>query len=258
MTKEQGYPARVEFGDATSALVLVCEHASNEFPAPWDDPGLSEEQKRAHIAWDPGALDVARGLAQRLQASLVWAPVSRLVYDLNRPPHSPAAMPERSEIHEIPMNRSLTGPERARRTEAVYTPFHRDLAALLSERLALGRPPVVITVHSFTPVYHGQRRELDLGIIHDDTRAGDAALARAILAGAKAEGSLRSALNEPYSAADGVTHLLRRHAVPFGLAHAMLELRNDLIDRPETADAVAARLAPVLSAAMTQISEGEG
>ena len=41
---------------ASSPLVLVCEHASNAIPARWGDLGLSMAERRAHIAWDPGAL----------------------------------------------------------------------------------------------------------------------------------------------------------------------------------------------------------
>ena len=76
----------IENGSATGRLVVVCEHASNHIPAAWGDLGLTAAQRISHIAWDPGALGLARGLAQRLGAVLVHAPVSRLVYDLNRGP----------------------------------------------------------------------------------------------------------------------------------------------------------------------------
>lgn len=259
MTDTKRFAARIENIDAASPIVLVCEHASNAFPAPWEGGlGLSADQRRAHVAWDPGALELSHGLARRLSATLVHAPVSRLVYDLNRPPHSPGAMPERSEIHDIPGNAALGPEERAMRTARVYDAFHADLAAHLSARLSRGQLPVVITIHSFTPIYHGVLREVEFGIIHDDTRPGDEALARAILHEAEARTRLVSRLNEPYSAADGVTHLLRRQAVPYGLSHAMLELRNDLIATQDAAEAMAETLAPVLDAAVAAIRAGEG
>ncbi len=237
---------RIEGRDAPGPVVLVCEHASNAFPAPWDDGlGLSADQREAHIAWDPGALGLARGLARQLDAALIHATASRLIYDLNRPPHAPGAMPERSEIHDIPGNAALPADERLARTQAHYIPFHAALADLLACRLARGSRPVLITVHSFTPVFHGQPREVEFGVIHD----ADDRLARAIAA---RDCGLLTRLNEPYSAADGVAHMLARHATPLGLPHAMLEIRNDLIATPQAQAAMAARLAPVIRAAITE------
>ena len=237
----------IENRDAPGAVVLVCEHASNAFPAPWDDGlGLSDDQRAAHIAWDPGALGVARGLAQALDATLIHARASRLIYDLNRPPNAPGAMPARSEVHDIPGNAELPMGERLARTRAHYIPFHAALADLLAERLAAGRSPVLITVHSFTPIYFGQPRKVEFGLIHD----ADDRLARAIAA---QDTGLVTRLNEPYSAADGVAHMLARHATPLGLPHAMLEIRNDLIATPQAQATMAARLAPAIRAAINEV-----
>ena len=73
------FPPHIENAAARGRIVVVCEHASNTIPQRWGDMGLSSEQRLAHIAWDPGAVGLARGLAQRLDAVLVHAPVSRLV-----------------------------------------------------------------------------------------------------------------------------------------------------------------------------------
>lgn len=253
MTDQHGFAAQVENPDAPSRMLLVCEHASNAFPPPWGDLGLDPAARRAHIAWDPGALDLARALAQRLDACLVHAPVSRLIHDLNRAPDSAGAMPQRSEVYDIPGNRGLTPADRAARVAAVYDPFHAGLSAVVARRIALGLHPVMVTVHSFTPVWHGVPREVELGVIHDDTRPGDDRFARAVLAAAWAMTDLRAELNAPYSAADEVTHLLRLHAVPYGLPHAMLEIRNDLIADPEACAHMADRLAPVLTRALVAL-----
>lgn len=238
---------QIEGRDAPGRVVLVCEHASNRFPPPWDGAlGLTDDQRRAHIAWDPGALGLARGLAQALKAPLIHATASRLIYDLNRPPHAPGAMPARSEVHDIPGNADLPAPERLARTRAHYLPFHAALSELLACRLAQGQRPVLVTVHSFTPVYFGQPRAVEFGVIHD----ADDRLARAI---ARQETGMLTRLNEPYSAADGVAHMLARHATPLGLPHAMLEIRNDLIATPEAEAGMAARLAPAILAAIDEV-----
>jgi predicted N-formylglutamate amidohydrolase len=236
------FDAKIDNASGTSPVVLVCEHASHLFPPEFGILGLSDDAQVAHVAWDIGALALARALSVHLDAVLVHAPVSRLIYDLNRPPHHAGAMPEQSEIYDIPGNHGLDAPARASRVEAVYLPFHNDLRAVLAHRLAAGRATVLVSVHSFTPVYFGQKRDLEFGVIHD----GADDFARGILE--HVEG-LRAALNEPYSAADGVTHLLRLHALPYDLPHAMLEIRNDLIADDAGVAAMAARLAPALAAA---------
>lgn len=241
----------IENKAAKGRVVLVCEHASNAFPAPWGDLGLTEAQRGAHIAWDPGALGVARGLMRRLDAVLVHAPVSRLVYDCNRAPDMAGAMPARSEVHEVPGNAAISAAERLARTEAVYLPFHDGLHGLLMQRIALGMRPVVVTIHSFTPVYFGKPRAVEFGVIHD----ADPALAVAIRDAAVKQTRLNTALNAPYSAADDVTHTLRVQATPYGLPNAMLEIRNDLIATADAEEAMAEQLAPVINFGVAEIQK---
>ena len=239
----------IENAGGAGRIVLVCEHASNHFPGQWGDLGLTAGQRAAHIAWDPGALGVARGLSRLLDAVLIHAPVSRLVYDCNRAPDMPGAMPVRSEIHEIPGNAALSPHQRLERTTAIYLPFHDTLHRVIAGRLAADLRPVIISVHSFTPVYFGKPRRVEFGIIHD----ADRSLAVAIHAAAMKLTRLQTELNAPYSAADDVTHTLRLQATPYGLPNAMLEIRNDLIDTPEAQLAMAENLAPVLNMGLVEI-----
>ena len=241
----------IERPEAGGRIMLVCEHASNHIPDRWNGLGLTADQRQAHIAWDPGALAVARGLADRLDATLIHAPVSRLVYDLNRAPDMAGAMPGRSEIHDIPGNAAITPEERLARTEAIYLPWANGLHNLIARRIALGRRPVMITIHSFTPIYHGRPRAVEFGVIHD----ADAHLAAAILDAAHRKTRLQAELNSPYSAADDVTHTLRVHATPYGLPNAMLEIRNDLIATPAAQAAMAETLAPVLNMGIEEIQK---
>lgn len=240
----------IEGRDRKGDVILVCDHAANAFPPPWGDLGLTADQRQAHIAWDPGALGLMRGLAARLEAACVAATVSRLIYDCNRAPDMPGAMPAQSELHQIPGNAAITPEARLARARAVYLPFQTALHDLIAERIALGRRPAIITIHSFTPVYFGKPRAVEFGVIHD----ADPRLAVAILEEARRRSTLNCGLNAPYSAADDVTHTLRLQATPYGLPNAMLEIRNDLIATPEAEDTMAAMLAPVLAAALARLA----
>lgn len=235
LTGEEGDPVALENVSARGRVILVCEHASRLLPKSLGTLGLSDEALASHIAWDPGALAVARRMAKSLDATLVFQRFSRLVYDCNRPPESPAAMPEKSEVFDVPGNAGLDQAARDARTEALYLPFRDTLADLVKSRIAEGRAPVIVTMHSFTPVYFGTPRAVEIGILHDaDTRVADG-----MLAAAGTAGLYNVCRNEPYGPQDGVTHTLREHGLSNGLPNVMIEVRNDLI-RDEVGQGVVA------------------
>lgn len=246
LTAADGPPVTVTRPDAPGPALVVCEHAAHRLPARLGDLGLPPELRRAHIAWDPGALAVAEGLAAALDAPLVAARFSRLAYDCNRPPEAPDAIAARSETFDIPGNAGLDDADRAARAAALYHPFRATLSGLISERLAAGRSVALITVHSFTPVFMGRQRAVEIGVLHDT----DARLADRLLAGLSGAGRWQVARNAPYGPEDGVTHTLRDQALPRGLPNVMLEIRNDLIATSAAQAEMAATLASHLSAAI--------
>lgn len=249
LTSADGDAVAVENVNADGAVVLVCEHASSLLPTAAGTLGLSSEALSSHIAWDPGALAVSRLLSAKLDALLVHQRFSRLIYDCNRPPESPAAMPEKSEIYEIPGNRDLSVAERYARTAAIYIPFHDRISAELASRAAAGRPSVLVTVHSFTPIYFGKPRAVEIGILHDtDTRLADV-----MLDGAAKAGRFRVERNSPYGPEDGVTHTLRLHALPAGHANVMIEVRNDLIANSVDQEVMADYLAGLIADAVSSV-----
>lgn len=214
--------ARVINPAGTSQVLLVCEHASNRIPARYEGLGLSENAKSSHAAWDPGALPLAEALSAILNAKVVASTVSRLVYDCNRPPEALGAMPARSEIFDVPANSNLSDAEKQERVTSVYEPFRSLLAKTISKA---STPPVLVTIHSFTPVYLGKNRAVEIGAIHDV----DASLSEKFVALGQDDGRFQFELNEPYSAADGVAHTLAVHGTANGLANIMIEVRNDLL-----------------------------
>ncbi|WP_117192463.1 N-formylglutamate amidohydrolase [Rhizobium terrae] len=234
-TEADGEPVAVDNPEARGEVLLVCEHASRRIPERYGDLGLSQEALNSHIAWDPGALAVARLMAKSLGAALIHQRFSRLIYDCNRPPNAPDAMREVSEIFRIPGNENLSDAEKSRRTTALYLPFHGRIRQEIAARRARGQATALVTVHSFTPVYFGRERPVEIGILHDS----DSRLADRMLKAAADTRLYRVERNEPYGPADGVTHTLEVHALPAGLLNVMIEIRNDLIT-DETGQGVAA------------------
>jgi len=249
LSPDEGPAAEVINANGQGAIVLVCEHASNRLPRALGDLGLTEEARISHIAWDPGALPVALHLSKEFDAALVAARFSRLVYDCNRPPERPDAMPERSELFDVPGNRELTPSEHARRVRGISEPFRDTLTRAIETRTACGQPVVLVTVHSFTPIYFGKPRAVELGILHD----ADARLADAMLEHAASETGLQTERNEPYGPESGVTHTLRLHALPRGLLNVMIEIRNDLISDGTTQRRIAEALARTLRKALADL-----
>ncbi len=232
-----------------SAIVIACDHASNHIPASFAALGLPPAELVRHIAWDPGALPVSQMLARDLDATLVASRYSRLIVDCNRPLDAPDLIPPVSETTPIPGNAVLSTADRDERLALAYHPFHDAIDAVIDERLAAGRPTVLVSVHSFTPVYKGLARPWHAGIIHDDDRR----IADPLIAALEAEPGIVVGRNEPYSPADRVYFTLERHARSRGLPCAMIEIRND-----EIADAPAQRRwADLLGKALADIAQAE-
>lgn len=220
LTDKDGPAAEVINPSGQAPICLVCEHASAFIPEPLNDLGLSAEHRYSHAAWDIGGRELAVALSRKLDAPLVAARVSRLVYDCNRPPSAPDAIPSKSERIEVPGNTGLTPSDREARVTEIYEPFAHTLRTTLDRFATV---PALVTIHSFTPTWFGVARAVELGLLHDS----DDRLAKAMLTVAPQD--LDTRLNAPYDAADGVTHTLREYAIPRGLQNVMIELRNDLI-----------------------------
>jgi predicted N-formylglutamate amidohydrolase len=234
--------AVVENPQGRSPILLICEHASNHLPSRYGTLGLGPAEVESHIAWDPGALGVAKGLSRLLDAPLIHATVSRLVLDLNREPSAPDSIWTLSERTTIPGNLDLDAAERAYRVREVYDAFHDTVDAFANARQAAGQLGAVVSVHSFTPVYRDVPRPWQIGLIynHDDRYA------RHVEAGLRNDPALTVGMNEPYSPADRVFHTLERHAEKRGLPPLMIEIRNDLIRTEDGQASWAHRLAPLL------------
>jgi len=243
-------PAIAENLDGAGAFVIVCDHASNRIPKECEPFGLSNDVLSTHIAWDPGALGVARHLSATLDAPLFWPDVSRLVIDCNRSPDADSLIVVESEGRAVPANRGLSAQERARRLDRIHAPYHAAIEACLRRRVDARLPTALIAIHSFAPVYFGKARPWQVGIVFGSDRR----LADFLIGALKVEPALAVGVNEPYSPADHVYYTVERHAGPRHLPAAMVEICNDEIGDEAGQRSWADRLAKIHVAANRSIA----
>ena len=241
-------PVILERPDAASPFFISCDHAGNAIPRALGDLGLSPADRERHIAWDSGALGVAHALSSILDAPLVAQTYSRLVIDCNRPEAHPELIVERSEATDVPGNTRLSAAERHQRQTAIYDPYHATIGKLLDDRDRRRLQTVFISVHSFTPVYLGERRPWQIGVLY----GRDDRLARLVLQHLRADDGLTVGDNEPYRI-DEKDRGLPEHAIERGLLNVLFELRQDVITDVAPQRAWGSRLARVLQSAIESL-----
>lgn len=208
-----------------SPFLLTSDHYGRLIPRVLGDLGLGESELTRHIAWDIGIAGVAEALSGLLDAHLVAQRYSRLVIDCNRPPTAPSSIPIISEATTVPGNEGLARDEAEARRRQVFDPYHRRIDAVIDARLAAGMPTVLVSLHSFTPVYAGIARPWHVGTLyHRDTR-----LPPRLLKGLRAEADLVVGDNEPYAVSDETDYTIPVHGEARGLMNSGIEIRQDLI-----------------------------
>jgi len=234
-------PVETVEGSLESGILILCDHASNAVPPDLGDLGLPPVEFQRHIAYDIGAAAVTRSLARRLGAPAVLTQFSRLIIDPNRGRDDPTLVMRLSDGAVVPGNARVDEAEIASRIERFYDPYDAAIADHIHRALAAGHPPVIVTVHSFTPIWRGWPRPWHVGILWD----ADDRFAKPLLEGLSAEEGLVVGDNEPYDGAlAGDT--IDRHATVRGLANALIEIRQDLIASDEGAEEWAERFARLL------------
>ena len=189
------------------------------------DLGLPASELRRHIAWDPGIAGVADALSKRLDAHLIAQRYSRLVIDCNRPPQAPSSIPLISEATVIPGNDGLPRAAAETRRRQIFDPYHRRIAEVIDARLRDSIPTVLVSLHSFTPVYAGIARPWHIGTLyHRDTR-----LPLLLLKLLRREADLVVGDNEPYAVSDETDYTIPVHGEARGLMNTGIEIRQDLI-----------------------------
>lgn len=234
---------RVERPEARSPFVLTCDHAGARVPRKLQSLGVSFEDMQRHIAWDIGAGAVTLKLAAALDAFAILQTYSRLVIDCNRLPGVPTSIVRISEATPVPGNAAVTVEEAAAREREIFRPYHDRIRTELDARQRQSRATILISVHSFTPTFHGTPRPWHAGVLYNK----DSRLAMELLRQLRAESGLAIGDNEPYSVREGMDYTIPEHGEKRGLLHVGIELRQDLIAAEKGQREWAERLARTLA-----------
>lgn len=237
----KGAPYRRIEGDWTSGVLILCDHADNRIPPSYGTLGLVPEDLGRHIAYDIGAAGVTEHLARALGAPALLTRFSRLLIDPNRGLDDPTLIMQLSDGRVVPGNAVLDEAEIETRVNRYYAPYHHAVDVAIDTAIAAGKPPVLLAIHSFTQAWKSVPRPWHVAVLWDK----DPRLACPLLKELQAVPDVTVGDNVPYSGQlKGDT--LYQHGTVRGLAHALIEVRQDLILGPEGQAEWAERLAEVV------------
>ncbi len=232
--------------DSVVPLLLVCDHASNRFPQSLGSMGLDYLDRVSHMTLDIGAGAIAESLADKLGATALLCQYSRLVVDCNRELSDNSMFLENSEGTNIPGNQNLQINEKERRVSEIYWPYHNAIEAQICRLRDQYINPIVISIHSFTPVMNGEDREWEMGVLWDKDQ-----ITAEFFLNKLTDAGFFVGNNEPYSGKAPEDFTIDYHAEPIGLPHVGIEIRQDLINHDEGVERITDTLQEVISALTT-------
>lgn len=142
------------------AWLVTCEHGGNVVPPKYGQAFVeAQEALESHRGYDAGALPLARALADQLHAPLYFSETTRLLIDLNRSLTNPEVWSDFSK--ELPVETL---------TREYYLPYRNQVEKAVKSLILEGSQVVHLSIHSFTPVWHGSERKTDIGLLFDDER----------------------------------------------------------------------------------------
>ncbi len=205
------------------ALLLTCEHGGNDVPAEFAALFANADAVLAsHRGWDPGALELAEWLAERLNAPLVSATVTRLLIELNRTVRHPRLFSE--------FSRGLSPAARREVVARFHAPHIHRVRSTVESLLSGSKQVLHLGVHTFTPVLNGVPRNCDIGLLYDPRRTSERTFCSAWQRELQtADSAIRIRRNFPYrGCSDGLTTALRREFPADQYLGVELEVVSDL------------------------------
>jgi predicted N-formylglutamate amidohydrolase len=222
--KDGGESYEIVAGAIASGALVIADHASSAMPPEFAHLGMPAHELQRHIAYDIGVEWLTRAMAARLGAPAVLSRFSRLLIDPNRGDDDPTLVMRLSDGAIVPGNARIGETEIRKRMERFSLPYHAAVAWVIDTMIGAGAIPAVISIHSFTPRMKGIDRPWHVGVLWD----GDPRLPAPLIEVLRADTAIITGDNEPY---DGALQgdSMSRHCIQRGIAHVLIEVRQDLI-----------------------------
>jgi predicted N-formylglutamate amidohydrolase len=243
-------PVIFENSGSRTPFLLVCEHAGRAIPADLRGLGVSPEVVNEHFGWDIGALAVAQGIAQQMDAELVYQQYSRLLIDCNRPLTSKELIPEVSERVVVPGNVDLPKSSRAERINRIWQPFQQAIGEALDRRVAHSGGAILMAVHSFSPVFLDEARPWQVCLAYNR----DDRMARLLFTELTVSlPDYQVAMNQPFYVSDDDDQTIPAFGERRNIPHVLLEIRNDLLRSTRSQQQWAGHIASALQRCREQL-----
>ncbi|MEQ9591242.1 MAG: N-formylglutamate amidohydrolase [Cyclobacteriaceae bacterium] len=185
-------------------LVVSCEHAGNNVPQGFQSIFEGhEEVLSSHKGWDPGAWIIAQEIAKHFSVVPLGEHTTRLLIETNRSLHHPELYSSYSQ--------GLSAIEKDRLLHEIYLPYRTSVE---NEIRKIIKPALHLSIHTFTPVFNGLERSVDIGILFDPERNMESTFSKLLLNALKVKlPAMSSRFNEPYLGVDDgfTTHLRKLH-----------------------------------------------
>ena len=210
----------------SSNLLFTSDHNGSAIPTKLENLGVPLNELRRHVAYDIGIDAVAHALSARFNATLIVANYSRLVIDCNRHPGSAGSIPSVSDNTVVPGNKNLSDNDIKSREDEIFDAYHSSVGNRISIMRSENKNPILISLHSFTPVISGQFRPWEIGILFKD----DERLSAPLINKLREQKDLNIGDNKPYSGSEPAGYTVDHHVEPLNLPSVAAEFRQDLIE----------------------------
>ena len=228
--------------ETTARFIITCEHASNAVSRHSTTPS-DLRLLQMHWGYDLGAAALTQSLCDAFDSIGVLGTESRLVIDVNRHPNSDTLIVSHCDAIPVSFNQNISPEDRAWRM-ALYASFHSGVNRAVASQKKINPDIKLISIHSFTPVWAGVERPMEVGILfdHDENKAKD-------LAAILEKNGIKTALNAPYSGLTGeLMYSANHHGQNNAIPYIEFEVRQDILQSPESYARVLSALVDALNA----------
>jgi predicted N-formylglutamate amidohydrolase len=218
------------------SFLFTAEHASNNIPT--TTQASETFLLNTHWAYDIGIFELIQLLCTQLSCQGAHTNYSRLWIDCNRAPNQNGLI--KNSIDGIPLsfNQNLTQKQCLSRLSDVHEAYHCAISSAIKKH---STPPILVSLHSFTPIWNDHIRTMDIGVLFDR----DTALAHSCASLLREEGFFVE-MNQPYSGKNGLIYAADRHGTEQNIPYIELEFNQSILCTPERISFVAQKTSNML------------